>query len=1311
MRVSVVVNTHNRAESLRTLLEALEAQSHAEFEVVVVDGPSTDGTAALLEEYAGVVRVASCPERNLSKSRNIGIDAAAGEVVAFVDDDAIPEATWLEELVAGYGDGTVSGVGGLVVAPSGVRHQYRYSLCDRLGQTSFPIGAPPASASDPGADPFLYLQGTNASFRRDALVEIGGFDEEIAYMYDESELCAMLVDAGHRLRQLEGAAVHHKFLPSPLRTAVGFTDPFHAVKNRAYLALRLGRERAGEEEIVAAQRRFVAESVGWAQHSHRQGGLTAPEVARYVRRAEEGLERGLERGRVGTRLGRAIAPAEPDAFLPFARRTAERPARIVFTSADYPPKSMAGIARFTVDLAEGMAARGHDVHVVTRDDEGPARVDFERRVWVHRYPVNPRFLPELDGSSVVPGLEQAAAIHSVVERIHATRPVDVVCGPLWGAETLVCALDPRLRVVTTCMTPLRVVAEMQERVAALPGTAAMIAMEDAVLPRSAHLVPVSAANARTIAGLPGVVGRPSTVLHHGVVDRRAQVRRRRDDDAVELLFVGRLEARKGVDVLLAAVVGVLRRHPRARLRLVGDDNAAWSAGEDWRRMLSELAGHDQRLVSRVAFAGRAGDEELLQALADADVFVAPSRYESFGLVVAEAMMMGLPVVSTAVGGIPEVAVDGETALLVAPGDAAALEDALDALVADAGLRDRLGAAGRARYAAVFDNEVVLGRYLDALVPGEPHERPVDTAADARAAGAELLDELVGLRGAAALDAADALLDGGRFPVDLTHALQPVSGADTQSVAAAALRAVLGRAPTEPELATAGGALGAHAPLRAAAEWALGAAGLETDLLPGAAQGLPEARPSSVLAAVRRAWAIADDGGFLAALVESLAVADDAALRELAARALAGEGRRAALRLLLETPRVERRVGHISGVDSAPLLTADELTAELRAIAGTPADAAIGRAFGLLMGRAPTEADRLDARRRFLLGSRAEWLHGLVETPSAVGYGSDPRVWHPLVDAVDGLARRPRGGALRRTSAVRRVELLARGVLSDLEAAGAAARAQPARQQSSRRALERAIRAQGDTAFEARDERLGALERGLETVLTEGRDAAAVRRASESALRDGVARADDRVRVLGAKYEALALDLRERLPAQVHEELPEPAVLDPRALEPGARVNLGCGEKPLEDYVNVDFRPLPGVAVVADVRALPFAPGSLAEVASHHLVEHFRQTHLEQVVLPHWRGLLRDDGVLRVVTPNLTVITEWFRVGRLTAQEFKAVLFGLQDYAGDDHFALYSPETLTEVVERAGFTAVELLETERPNGNSPEIELVARPSGR
>ncbi|MBV9664007.1 MAG: glycosyltransferase, partial [Actinobacteria bacterium] len=103
------------------------------------------------------------------------------------------------------------------------------------------------------------------------------------------------------------------------------------------------------------------------------------------------------------------------------------------------------------------------------------------------------------------------------------------------------------------------------------------------------------------------------------------------------------------------------------------------------------------LQGAVEFLSYVSDERLVELYAEAEVAVVPSLYEGFSLPAVEAMASGVPLVATTGGALPEVAgTDGETALLVPPGDAQALAGAIGRMLDDAALRERIGAAGRKR---------------------------------------------------------------------------------------------------------------------------------------------------------------------------------------------------------------------------------------------------------------------------------------------------------------------------------------------------------------------------------------------------------------------------------------------------------------------------------------------------------------------------------------------------------------------------------------------------------------------------------------
>lgn len=145
----------------------------------------------------------------------------------------------------------------------------------------------------------------------------------------------------------------------------------------------------------------------------------------------------------------------------------------------------------------------------------------------------------------------------------------------------------------------------------------------------------------------------------------------------QALFVGVLELYKGVDVLAEAWPQVARRVPGAALRIVGKGPRE-----------SLVAGLDARRERDLSPA------EVARALDEATCLVLPSRGEGLGRVVVEALLRGRPVVGTRGGGIGELVRDGENGLLVAPNDPAALSDALERVLADRELAQRLAAGAR-----------------------------------------------------------------------------------------------------------------------------------------------------------------------------------------------------------------------------------------------------------------------------------------------------------------------------------------------------------------------------------------------------------------------------------------------------------------------------------------------------------------------------------------------------------------------------------------------------------------------------------------
>jgi glycogen(starch) synthase len=200
------------------------------------------------------------------------------------------------------------------------------------------------------------------------------------------------------------------------------------------------------------------------------------------------------------------------------------------------------------------------------------------------------------------------------------------------------------------------------------------------------------------------------VLAHGMEDRSQRVPALPTKNSfTDVLYTGRFEGRKGTDVLLEAIPGICRTHRTTRFILVGEDRALPDGSTLGGTFRTRFRG--AQFLNRVIFAGEVSDSQLESYLSQCDVFVAPSRYESFGLVFLEAMMFGKPVVGCRSGGMTEVIEDGVTGLLAEPGDAVSLAAALDALLEDADKRREFGRAARDRYLRLYTRESLAERTL------------------------------------------------------------------------------------------------------------------------------------------------------------------------------------------------------------------------------------------------------------------------------------------------------------------------------------------------------------------------------------------------------------------------------------------------------------------------------------------------------------------------------------------------------------------------------------------------------------------------
>jgi len=196
-RVSVVVCTYNGSRTISECLDALTRLDYPDYEVIVVDDGSTDGTAAIARRYA--CRLIQTENRGLSSARNAGLGAATGEIVAYLDDDASPDPHWLTYLAATFLSSSHAGVGGPNVAPPGDG-----PIAECVARA--PGGPVHVLLTDREAE---HIPGCNMAFRKACLEAIGGFDPRFRVAGDDVDVCWRLQERGWTLGFSPAAMVWH----------------------------------------------------------------------------------------------------------------------------------------------------------------------------------------------------------------------------------------------------------------------------------------------------------------------------------------------------------------------------------------------------------------------------------------------------------------------------------------------------------------------------------------------------------------------------------------------------------------------------------------------------------------------------------------------------------------------------------------------------------------------------------------------------------------------------------------------------------------------------------------------------------------------------------------------------------------------------------------------------------------------------------------------------------------------------------------------------------------------------------------------
>ncbi len=275
--ISVVVCAYNSQDAVPRLLAGLAGQASAPSEIIVVDSNSMDDTSAAVKKFAAYNP--GCPVRLIHEKRsgkshalNAGVMASSGEVIAFLDDDAMVERGWIAAIVSAFEHKNIDGVGGRILPEWNSSAPSWFTPAVAGFTPVHDFGNDPLAYDLPGSSPV----GANMAFRRSALDKAGLFDTNLGHVGarkiggEESDLCQRMHDLGLKIVYWPDAAIHHCFGPEAEARNYWRKRVFTQGRAAAYYLKK--RERSLFSLAAGAPARILRQkNIKFAMHSEQPG--------------------------------------------------------------------------------------------------------------------------------------------------------------------------------------------------------------------------------------------------------------------------------------------------------------------------------------------------------------------------------------------------------------------------------------------------------------------------------------------------------------------------------------------------------------------------------------------------------------------------------------------------------------------------------------------------------------------------------------------------------------------------------------------------------------------------------------------------------------------------------------------------------------------------------------------------------------------------------------------------------------------------------------------------------------------------------
>jgi glycosyltransferase involved in cell wall biosynthesis/GT2 family glycosyltransferase len=628
--VLICAYTLDRLDVLSQAIDSVRTQSLAAHEIVLTIDHSPELLAEAKRRWSDLRLVENHEEQGLSGARNSGVAACSGEVVAFLDDDAVAAPDWLERLAEAYRDPNVLGAGGTVrpawVAgkPSWFPAEFDWVVgCTHSGMPKQP-------------EAVRNLVGANMSLRREALLEAGGFRHELGRIgtipagCEETDLCirvGKLWPEGKILYD-PAAAVDH-YVPAARGTRDYFTSRCRGEgRSKAVLAGLVGSESGLEAERTYTSRTLplgVLRGIGDALRGDLSGLSRAAMIVTGLLTTTAGYVSG---GRERKRLEkRRLAEATPDEGSP----------RVLFVTP-LSPLHQGGVERHVMEVSKRAAAAGAEVEVLCTEPGGPKLQEQER-----------------DGVKIRTSRAWPAnrdwCLAPRIWREMSRQPWDVV--HVQSYHTFVAPLA-MLRALTLGI-PYVVTfhggghsSEARNKVRGLQR-----ALLRPLLKRAERLVAVARFEIEEYGGELGIPAEKFALIPNGtdLAFSATGSANGKPEGPPAIASIGRLERYKGHHRVIDAFPFVLKREPEARLVIVGTGPYE----EELRKQAQALG-----IAEKVEFTSTPPDQpaamaELLQGIS---LVVLLSDFETHPLVALEAAAAGRRLLVADASGLGELAADG-----------------------------------------------------------------------------------------------------------------------------------------------------------------------------------------------------------------------------------------------------------------------------------------------------------------------------------------------------------------------------------------------------------------------------------------------------------------------------------------------------------------------------------------------------------------------------------------------------------------------------------------------------------------------------